>query len=144
MQVCEWTVFPALDLWDLVIDVLHSKSSQTHRNQLARGNPLHNKTSEMRKSSSKQDIPVSQGHLELSNVDFVSSNANSSHKGAMLYIFEDNEAVIKMIVKSRSPTMRLVSRTHRVLTGYWTELTWTARSKPNMSTKYVDQRKLHT
>ena len=34
--------------------------------------------------------------------------------GAMLYIFEDNEAVIKMIVKGRSPTMRHVSRTHRV------------------------------
>ena len=32
----------------------------------------------------------------------------------MLYVFEDNEAVIKMIMKSRSPTMRHVSRTHRV------------------------------
>ena len=32
----------------------------------------------------------------------------------MLYIFEDNEAVIKMIIKERSPTMRHVSRTHRV------------------------------
>ena len=32
----------------------------------------------------------------------------------MLYIFEDNEAVIKMIFKGRSPTMRHVSRTHRV------------------------------
>ena len=27
--------------------------------------------------------------------------------------FEDNEAVIKMIIKGRSPTMRYVSRTHR-------------------------------
>ena len=32
----------------------------------------------------------------------------------MLFIFEDNEAVIKMIRKGRSPTMRHVSRTHRV------------------------------
>ena len=32
----------------------------------------------------------------------------------MLYIFEDNEAVIKMIMKGRSPTMRHVSRTYRV------------------------------
>ena len=32
----------------------------------------------------------------------------------MLYVFQDNEAVIKMIVKGRSPTMRHVSRTHRV------------------------------
>ena len=28
--------------------------------------------------------------------------------------FEDNEAVIKMIIKGRSPTMRQVSRTHKV------------------------------
>ena len=33
---------------------------------------------------------------------------------SMLYIFKDNEAVIKMIIKGRSPTMRHVSRTHRV------------------------------
>ena len=33
---------------------------------------------------------------------------------ALLYVFEDNEAVIKMIIKRRSPTMRHVSRTHRV------------------------------
>ena len=39
---------------------------------------------------------------------------NSSRKEALLYIFEDNEAVIKMFIKGRSPTMRHVSRTHRV------------------------------
>ena len=32
----------------------------------------------------------------------------------MLSVFEDNEAVIKMIIKGRCPTMRQVSRTHRV------------------------------
>ena len=36
------------------------------------------------------------------------------HHTALLYIFEDNEAVIKMIFKGLSPTMRHVSRTHRV------------------------------
>ena len=46
--------------------------------------------------------------------DYVSSNAKSSLFGAMLYIFEDNEAVIKMTKKGRSPTARHVSRTHRV------------------------------
>ena len=43
-----------------------------------------------------------------------SSNAKSSRSGAMLHIFEYNEAVIKMIIKGRSPTMRHVSRTHRL------------------------------
>ena len=40
--------------------------------------------------------------------------SNFSHQEALLYVFEDNEAVIKMIIKGRSPTMRHVSRTHRV------------------------------
>ena len=50
----------------------------------------------------------------MSNVHYVSSNAKSSLFGAMLYIFDDNETVIKMIIKGRSPTMRQVSRTHRI------------------------------
>ena len=47
------------------------------------------------------------------NVEFVSSNVNTSRQEALLYI-EDNEAVIKIIMKGRSPTMRHVSRTNRV------------------------------
>ena len=58
--------------------------------------------------------PTKHDNLELSNVDYVSSNAKSSLFGAMLYTFDDNEAVIKMIIKSRSPTMRHVSRIRRV------------------------------
>ena len=54
----------------------------------------------------------SQGVInDLDNVDFIHSNVNSSLQEALLYIFEDNEAVIKMIIKGRSPTMRHVSRT---------------------------------
>ena len=57
----------------------------------------------------------SQGVInDLDNVDFIHSNAKSSHQEAFLSVFEDNEAAIKMIVKGRSPTMRHVSRTHRV------------------------------
>ena len=51
---------------------------------------------------------------DLNNVDFIPSNVHSSHQEALLYVFEDNEAVIKMIMKGRSRTMRHVSRTHRV------------------------------
>ena len=47
-------------------------------------------------------------------VGFVTSNANYAHAGAKLYIFEDNEAVIEMIMKGRSPNLRQVFRTHRV------------------------------
>ena len=54
----------------------------------------------------------------LKNIDCVPSNVQSSHQEALLYVFEDNESVIKMTIKGRSPTMRHVSRTHRVAL-YW-------------------------
>ena len=45
---------------------------------------------------------------------YVLTNSHSSQGECQLYIFEDNEAVIKMIIKGRGRTMRHVSRTHRV------------------------------
>ena len=50
----------------------------------------------------------------MENIDSVPSNIQFSRQEALLYVFEDIEAVIKMIIKGRSPTMRHVSRTHRV------------------------------
>ena len=50
----------------------------------------------------------------MKDIDSVPSKVQSSRQEALLYVFEDNEAVIKMIIKGRSPTMRHVSRTHRV------------------------------
>ena len=50
----------------------------------------------------------------LNNVDRVPSNVQFSLQEALLYVCEDNEAVFKMIIKGRSPTMRRVSRTQRV------------------------------
>ena len=55
----------------------------------------------------------SQGVInDLDNFDFIPSNVQSSHQRSLLCVFEDNEAVIKMVFKGRSPTMRHVSRTH--------------------------------
>ena len=50
----------------------------------------------------------------MEEIPSVPSNVQSAREEALLYVFEDNEAVIKMIMKGRSPTMRHVSRTHRV------------------------------
>ena len=50
----------------------------------------------------------------MEDIDSVPSNVQSARQEALLYVFEDNEVVIKMIIKGRSPTMRHVSRTHRV------------------------------
>ena len=50
----------------------------------------------------------------MENLDCVPSNVQSSRQEALLHVFEDNEAVIKMIIRGRSPIMGHVSRTHRV------------------------------
>ena len=67
----------------------------------------------------------------LNIIDCVPSNVQSARQEALLYVFEDNEAVIKMIINGRSPTMRHVSRTHGVAL---VELTWTQKSKSSTST----------
>ena len=71
----------------------------------------------------------------LYNVDFISSNVHSSRQEALLKIFEDYEAVIKMIIKGRSPTVRHVSRTRRV------SLDWLfdrINLDPKIQIKYID------
>ena len=50
----------------------------------------------------------------MENIDSVPSTVQSASQEALLYVFEDNEAVIKMMIKGRSLAMRHVSRTHRV------------------------------
>ena len=72
---------------------------------------------------------------DLDHVDFISSNVNSSRKEALLYIFEDNEAVIKMIIKGRSPTMKHVSRTHRVALDWLFDR---IDLDPKIQIKYID------
>ena len=47
-------------------------------------------------------------------LDDVTTNEHYPQGKAQLYTGQDNEDVIKMIIKGRSPMMRHVSRTHRV------------------------------
>ena len=51
----------------------------------------------------------------------VPSNVQSARQEASLYVFEDNEVVIKMIINGRSPTTRHVSRTHRVALDWFVD-----------------------
>ena len=60
---------------------------------------------------------------------------HSSRKEALLYVFEDNEAVIKMIIKGRSTTMRHVSRTHRVALDWLFDR---INLDPKIQIKYID------
>ena len=55
----------------------------------------------------------------------------------MLYIFEVYEAVIKIIIKGRSPTVRHVSRTHRVALDWLFDR---INLDPKIQIKYVDSK----
>ena len=91
----------ALELWDLIVSVLGNVSRVSDRS----GKP-ESDDHKHHKSHNKIDV--------MKNIDAVPSNVQSARQEALLYVFEDNEPVIKMIIKGRSPTMRHVSRTHRV------------------------------
>ena len=71
----------------------------------------------------------------MKDIDSVPSNVQSASREALLYVFEDNEAVIKMIMKSRSPTMRHVSRTHRVALDWLFDR---INLDPKIQIKYID------
>ena len=110
----------ALDLWDIVIQTLRSLQSIKKPSIIASRNG-----SMIEASGDRSMINENEKHPERSNkvkseinllnqVDHVPSNTHSSQEDSKLYIFEDNEAVIKNIIKGRSLTLRHVSRTHRV------------------------------
>ena len=92
---------PALESWDLIVSVLGNVSRVSDGS----GQPdsdVHKRHKSHKKIDAMKDI------------DAVPSNVQSARQEALLYVFEDNEAVIKIITKGRSPTIRHVSRTHRV------------------------------
>ena len=68
-------------------------------------------------------------------VDFLPSNVQSSHQEALLYVFEDNEAVTKIIIEGRSPTKRHVSKTHRVAFDWLFDRIYL---DPKIQIKYID------
>ena len=55
----------------------------------------------------------------------------------MLFIFEDNEAVIKMIIQGKSPTMRHASGTHRVALDWLFDR---INLDPKIQTRYIDNK----
>ena len=68
-------------------------------------------------------------------MDHAACNTHSSQGESQLYIFEDIEAGIKMIIKGRSPMMRHVSRTHRVALDWLFDR---INLDPKIQVKYVD------
>ena len=112
---------PALELWDLIVSVFGSVSHGSDGS----GKPV-NDVHKHHKSHKKINV--------MKDIDSVPSNVQSSRQEALLYVFEDNEAVIKMIIEGRSPTMRHVSRTHRVaLDWLFVRINLDSKTKSNTS-----------
>ena len=116
---------PALDSWDLIVSVL-GNTTQNHDRTVK---PVVCRDESHVQGQSRGMFNV------LNNVDLVSSNVQFSHQEALLYVFEDNEAVMKMILKGRSPKMRNVSRTHRVALDWLFDR---INLDPKNQTKYID------
>ena len=90
---------PGLILWDLVISVFEPDGP------------------------AKPPIPMNSTELALvrrnyydmfGSIDYVPPSLPITYGRAVLIILEDNDAVIKMCIKERFPTLRHVARTHRV------------------------------
>ena len=109
----------ALELWDLIVAVFGKISHISVRT----GQPVNGKN----KSHDKIDV--------MQDIDSVPSNVQSVRREALLYVFDDNEAVIKMIMKGSSPTMRHVSRTHRVALDWLFDR---INLDPKIQIKYID------
>ena len=113
---------PALELWDLIVSVLGNVSRVSDRS----GKP-ESDDHKHHKAHNKIDV--------MKDIDSVPSNVQSARQEALLYVFEDNEAVIKMIIKGRSPAMRHVSRTHRVALDWLFDR---INLDPKIQIKYID------
>ena len=139
---------PTLDLWDLIVEVL-GNTNQCHKE---RSDLLMNRREVRSTPHTIRKRKQSQGVINgLDNVDFTPSNVNSSRQEALLYVFEDNEAVTKMITKGRSPIMRHDSRTHRVALDWLFDRNQFGPQNPNQThrhqkptRRHTDQGKFHT
>ncbi len=113
---------PALTLWETIVEVFTGKVD-------LRKQPF---------SKGAQSNLLQTDLRTLTDVDFVPPTIPSSRGLAKLILLEDNDAVIKMCTKGRSPALRHVTRTHRV------DLDWLferIRTDPGMRIKFVGTKK---
>ena len=89
-----WTTYGWVDLWDIVIEVVRSTTDNIQPKHTS-----HQETGAVSDSKTKtQQVTRKQKVDQLSEVDHVPTNTHSSQGESQLCIFEDNEAVIKLII----------------------------------------------
>ena len=125
-------------VWENLHQIIMKTILQEKRdNSLQHSNLVH-KFIPMLQAKQKQQWKRQKSHSKIDvmkDIDSVPSNVQSARQEALMYVFEDNEAVIKMIIKGRSPTMRHVSRTHRVALDWLFDR---INLDPKIQIKYID------
>ena len=90
---------PALLLWDLVIEVFEPSNKPIQAPKL---------------SYAERDFLKRRRFDMFGFIGFVPPSLPISYGQAKLYILEDNDALITMCIKERSPSMKHMARNHRV------------------------------
>ena len=133
MQDWGWMVFPLLTcgVWSLHSSWKHA--SEPYRT----GRLLKEQTwSSFATSHDSQTQAISESDQWFGQFwFFLKLTFFSCRQQALLYVLEDNETVIKMIIQRRSPTMRHVSRTHRVALDWLFDR---INLDPKIEIKYID------
>ena len=131
MQVSVWTVFPLSlsGIWWLEYFIPYRTEQMDPR-----GEPWRNPSAAV-KPNMHNSIQIKHTNVIPTNINHIPSNTTHSGLGAVLHVFEDNEALIKMIIKGRSPTRRHVSRTHRVALDWLFE---GINLDPKIQIRYID------
>ena len=117
-------------LWELILDVLDDDKSPNR--------PPAN----LNESNASQAVNTKLSQMGaigevFKDVDYVPFTMPMSTGLGRLVILEDNQAVIKMCIKGRSPSMRCVGRTHRVnLDWLWERV----RRDPGIWIKYCESK----
>ena len=88
---------PALDLSDMVIEVLHSTNNTVQPNH----NGIRETGARPKSKAKTQHVRRRQKVEQLSKVDCVPTNTHSSQGGSQLYIFEDNHQRTKSNIETR-------------------------------------------
>ena len=107
---------PALLLWDLVIDILSPGGPGAKFEQ------------------PKRQMEPESIYKMFGSIDYVPPSLPITYGQGKLFLLEDNDAGIKMVVKGRSPQLRHVARTHRVNLDWLFER---IKDDPGCSLKFV-------
>ena len=131
---------PTLELMEKIIEVFGPKltpaQEQSIRDKQSKHltQPQRNSGSSGATGANMSDVAA----IEALNIDETVQTVPLSFGRAKLYIFEDDEAVIKMILKGRSPNLRYMSRTQRIDSDWlWERL----RDEPGVCLRYVNTKR---